>query len=139
MNSIFQRGDFLFVQNKEISVYFRAIANSADQEFAATTTEVIDLTPSEVIDLTVDLESTFAERLAQSCEDDMEMILNAQVTKLETYAEVADILYQKERIQMLSTELVHDKLDILNIAGDDLEKIQKTPFDALLDFLAESD
>ena len=90
-----------------------------------------------MIDLTVDLESTFAERLAQSCQDDMEMILNAQVTKLETYAEVADILYQKERNQMISTDLIHEK--ILDMPGDELVKIQKTPFDALLDFLAESD
>ena len=136
MNSIFQRRDFWTAKNKKISVYFRAIANSADQELAATTPEVIDLTP-EVIDLTVDLESTFAERLAQSCQDDMEMILNAQVTKLETYAEVADILYQKERNQMISTDLIHEK--ILDMPGDELVKIQKTPFDALLDFLAESD
>ena len=114
----------------QANVYFRIIANSVCQELNAKTSEVIDLTQKC---------QEFGDRLTESCHEDMDAILNSQVTKMETYADVSDILFRSELLQTVSTKLVEECEETLPIAKEtNINDLDKLDFDELLAFLSES-
>ena len=93
---------------------------------------------TDVIDLTQQNRS-FSDRLTESCHEDMDAVLNNQVTKMETYADVSDTLFRSELIKSVSTDLVEEIEEMIPMSNDvNINDLDQMEFDELLNFLSES-